>query len=350
MSESEQSVLFVSPWEMESGSATYAHYLLDELSSIQDVDLLQWDHESLFKRGSGIAVLNFDFINRVCRHDIVHVQYHFGRYLMSLPIILLICLLTRTKVVLAQHERFGDLPFPRLVYWYHQIIHFAVDRIVVHTEARKKLVWRPHQKRTVVVPHGVFYRPDFERSPSEANRLLIPGLIRPNKGHEIAVRALEDLPDCVELRIVGKPSESELFDGEEYVNHLKDVADTLGVQDQLVLRTKFLPEKELYDEFRQADFVVMPYDHDAPMSGILAHAISWKCITIMSEAPVFKSAVPIKDLFFSPRTPEMLKEKILDLRTDLDRQSEIIREMDELSNEYSWESAAGQFQDVYRTM
>ncbi|MFB6187623.1 MAG: glycosyltransferase [Halobacteriaceae archaeon] len=338
--QTELNILYISPWETEGGIATYSHYLVPHLRENSNIELFPWDYDTFYKRGLGIPFINIEFINNLWEADIVHTQYTPSLYFLSLPILILLSWITRTKMVLTQHERFGNLPMSDLVFIYHQIIYFFIDQVIVHTNHRKELIWSVHHSRVSVIEHGIINRPDFDRSPASIDRILFPGAIRNSKGHHLVIRALTQI-DGVNLRIVGGISNAEYF------NYLREVSNNLEINDRIQWVTQFVPEEQLFQELQIADLVILPYEKETAMSGILCHCISWQIPTILSDAPAFRHMVSCEDVYLKERSIETIVEQIQEFDSDIRKQECVINEFKKISSNYSWEKVAEDTNHVY---
>lgn len=340
MTDKHPNVLFVSPWNRKGGLATYSQYLVPRLRHHCSVDVYPWDNESLLIRGSSLLLLTGTFLRRLWKADVVHVQYTFGRYLASLPVLLLLATLFRTPVVITQHERFDNLPFPSALHTYHQLLYVLVDCIVVHTESRADFVWDVHRSRVAVVEHGVIHRPDIDRRPSEVETILLPGIIRPIKGHDVAVEAMQYL-DGVTLRIVGSVGD------DEYWAAVQDRIRELGMSDCVETVTEFVSEERLFEELREADLVVLPYEPHTSMSGILAHCLSWRVPVLLTDCAAFRSVVDCEAAFLPERSGSGIATRVEEIRDNPTAQNSLISAFGRLSEAYSWEGTAERTVDVY---
>ena len=345
-SQEELQVLHLGPWAREGGLATYSQYLVNagrsELDNVE-FEVFEWDAERLVVRGTGIEALSSSLLFSIRDADVLHIQYIFNRYILSFPLIVLYCLLTRTPIVMTDHNaEYRDLPFTRFFYVYHQLLYFFVDAIVVHSDARAGTIWERHDEKITVIPHGVIWRGEVDRDPRRIQRLLLPGFIRRNKGYEVAVDALEYLPSHMELEIAGPVHD------ESYLHELEQRASEKGLSGRIQWETGFLPEEELYERLREADLVVLPYKKSRPMSGILGHCISWQVPTVLTDFPAFRDAVSCDEAFFDPRTPEELAAAVERLDENFDSQRRITESFAELSQERSWENTARKTRAIYQ--
>lgn len=322
-------VLLVTPWERKGGLATYSNYLVSELRNECNISIFAWDYESLLARGSGQAVFDLGLVKSIRKSDLIHVQYTFGRYLLSFFFIALLGKLMRTPVTMTQHERFDNLPLPRLIFFWHQFIYFFVEEIIVHTENRKSMVWAYHRSNVTVIPHGVLEHGDVEREPADVNDLLIPGLIRRIKGHSNLIKALNHLPENVTLRIAGSASSPE------YGTEIEELIDSEGLSKRIIWEDEFLPEEEMFQQIREADLIVLPYEEHTSMSGILAHCISWKTPTLVTDCPSFRCVINTEEAFLDGRSPELIANSI-ERANSKAVQRKIINGFEELVSEYNW--------------
>ncbi|MES2426724.1 MAG: glycosyltransferase [Bacteroidota bacterium] len=136
-----------------------------------------------------------------------------------------------------------------------------------------------------IIEHGV---PDLEApednpvknlTPFKNHRVLLTfGLISRNKGLETVVRALprivKDHPDVMYV-ILGNTHPGVIKNsGEEYRDHLKTLANQLGVSQNLSFVNKFVTEEELIQYLTAAEIYVTPYLNEAQItSGTLSYAV-----------------------------------------------------------------------------
>jgi glycosyltransferase involved in cell wall biosynthesis len=131
----------------------------------------------------------------------------------------------------------------------------AADRVIVHSDAEAKLAGS-----LSTVPVAVAHLPPFMPSPSAAakdvttapyRRLLFFGMVRPYKGLDVALRALQIGPPDVKMRVAG-----EFWGGADETRRL--CAD-LGITERVEIQEEFVPADELTDLFSDVDALVLPY-------------------------------------------------------------------------------------------
>ena len=136
-----------------------------------------------------------------------------------------------------------------------------------------------------IIEHGV---PDLEApednpvknlTPFKNHRVLLTfGLISRNKGLETVVRALPRIvknhPDVMYV-VLGNTHPGVIkSSGEEYRDHLKTLANQLGVSQNLAFVNKFVAEEELIQYLSACEIYVTPYLNEAQItSGTLSYAV-----------------------------------------------------------------------------
>jgi len=104
------------------------------------------------------------------------------------------------------------------------------------------------------------------------------GLINRNKGLETVIRALPNIveqhPDVLYV-ILGNTHPGVLKNsGEEYREHLINLAEELNVSDNLLFINRYVTEQDLINYLSAADIYVSPYLNEAQItSGTLAYAV-----------------------------------------------------------------------------
>ncbi|NQV51493.1 MAG: glycosyltransferase [Candidatus Marinimicrobia bacterium] len=136
------------------------------------------------------------------------------------------------------------------------------------------LSFKPDVSTTTMI-HPLYENYEQKYSKSEARAILkladqpvilFFGLIRPYKGLDILIRALEPLKEKL-------PDFRAFILGEAYENEQKyiDLIESTGVQSNVVYRNEFVPDHELPLYFAACDVLVLPY-RTATQSGIIGVA------------------------------------------------------------------------------
>lgn len=140
----------------------------------------------------------------------------------------------------------------------------------------------PQQPRTTVIPHGL-YNPDATCKSAEQMRkdldipmgakvILAFGHIRDNKNLDLAIQALEQLPD-VFLVISG----NEMVARQRPISYYQQLALNLGVNNRCRWRKDYIPDSEVGNYFNSADLILLTYNGlFRSASGVLNLAVGYR--------------------------------------------------------------------------
>ena len=121
---------------------------------------------------------------------------------------------------------------------------------------------------------------------SETKLLLFFGFIRNYKGLDILFRAMADVRiknNGIKLLVAGEYYEDESI--------YKKLIEELGIKDQLILRTDFIPDSEVKYFLSAADVVVQPY-RNATQSGVTPLAYHFEKPMIVTNVGGLPALVP----------------------------------------------------------
>jgi glycosyltransferase involved in cell wall biosynthesis len=137
-----------------------------------------------------------------------------------------------------------------------------------------------------IVPHariGVHPIPIFHQFPEAKNdfprrarlELLFFGIIRPYKGLDVLIEAMHHLKgEDVFLTVVGEWWRKN--------NGVRKLISASGLQDQLEVVDRFVPEQEVAEYFARSDVVVLPY-RSATASGVVPLAYHYEKPVIATD-------------------------------------------------------------------
>src|SRR3989339_208186 len=109
--------------------------------------------------------------------------------------------------------------------------------------------------------------------------LLTFGLLSPNKGIEVVIKALpkivQEFPRLIYV-VLGKTHPNVLKEyGEKYRTGLVALVDELGLQEHVIFDDRFVSLEELYAWLMAADIYITPYLNEAQIvSGTLSYAVA----------------------------------------------------------------------------
>lgn len=161
------------------------------------------------------------------------------------------------------------------------------DAVVSHTEHGARRLAEDFgvpTERIDVIPHGAL---DYltrqatveplppELAGVEGPVILAFGLVRPYKGTEVLIQALDQVPEA-ELWVVGKPMME--------MSEIRELADARPGRVRFVER--FVPDQEIPAFMRRADLVCLPY-RNIEQSGVLYAALAFGKPLVLSDVGGF---------------------------------------------------------------
>jgi glycosyltransferase involved in cell wall biosynthesis len=149
------------------------------------------------------------------------------------------------------------------------------DALLVHSQGLRDALadfLGPGHPPIHVTAHGVWRNhepaaPETGEGAGERARLLFFGVIRPNKGLHVLLRALERLPNC-DLTVAGAAEE----DG--YHEQVRKLARQFP-PGRVELIDRYVAESELPAFFERSRLVILPYTFFAAQSGVLHQALAF---------------------------------------------------------------------------
>ncbi len=219
--------------------------------------------------------------------------------------------------VIPHEKRMGDKPFTK--YFLKSCDAFITMSEKVMSDLRlfqKTLPTGRQAKPAILVPHPLYDNFGAFLSKQEAREklkikndaliLLFFGFIRKYKGLDILFEAMAD-------ERIKKAGIRLLVAGEFYEDErkYKDQIDTLGIREQLILRTDFIPDNDVKYYLCAADAVVQPY-RNATQSGVSPLAYHFEKPMIVTNVGGLPALVPDgKAGLVTAPTPEAIADAIL---------------------------------------
>ena len=242
---------------------------------------LELEQEDLSSYERAADFLNFNGNDLVClQHEYGIYGGRAGRHILALLRKLKMPLVTTLHTVLREPD-----PDQRLVL--EEIAQLS-DRLVVMSQLASEMlreVYAVPAGKIDVIPHGVpemsFMDPNFfkDKFGTEGKSVLLTfGLLSPNKGIENVIRAMPAIlaahPNLVYIVSGVTHPHIRRREGERYREGLRELAEQLGVSDQLILNNHFVSAEELVEQVGGADIYITPYRQEAQVvSGTLAIAL-----------------------------------------------------------------------------
>ncbi len=161
------------------------------------------------------------------------------------------------------------------------------SRVVVMSERSQRFlieIYNVPQDKIDLIPHGIpdmpFVDPNFFKDQFDVEGKFVAltfGLISPNKGIELVLRAMpkiiEQSPDFVYI-ILGATHPNLVRDqGETYRLSLERLAQSLNIKKHVIFYNRFVEQRELTEFIGAADIYITPYlNPTQSVSGTLAYS------------------------------------------------------------------------------
>ncbi len=222
--------------------------------------------------------------------------------------------------VIPHEKRFGDKAFTR---------YFIkpVDAFITMSEEVLRDLKTFTSKKALLVPHPLYDNFGEKVSKEEARKalgiaagepvMLFFGFIRKYKGLDILLDAIKILMERFPGTDLPLKIPKLLIAGEFYENRktYDDQISKLGIGDQLILRTGFIPDSEVKNYLCAADVVIQPYRH-ATQSGVTPLAYHFEIPMIVTNVGGLPSMVPDDKVgLVAAPTATSLAEKIIEYFT-----------------------------------
>ncbi|MHA4843866.1 glycosyltransferase [Flavitalea antarctica] len=189
--------------------------------------------------------------------------------------------------------------------WWHKLSiksgYSFIDIGLIHSTVSEK-AQIPSKVKLVEVPVGVYDLPEATRPSDEVRHewkatpeqkvFLSFGYIRDNKNIDLLLNALLEVKDAF-LVVAGKPQSVH----DKPIAFYKDLAEQLGVSERCFFLNEFIPDHELGNFFRSADFVALTYSSSFhSQSGVLnlAAASRLRVLASGAESPLVRSVKQYK--------------------------------------------------------
>ena len=227
-----------------------------------------------------------DFLT-ISNVDMVCLQHEFGIFGGEAGEFILTLLKNlRAPVVATLHTVLED-PSPAHRRVMHEMGRYC-ERFVVMSQRAVDLLKRVYafdESRIDCIPHGIpdvpFVDPSYYKDQFgvETRKVLLTfGLLSPGKGIEYVIRALPAIaarhPNVTYMIVGATHPHIRMREGESYRLSLQQLAERLGVSDNLVFHDRFVCLEELVCFIGAADVYVTPYlNRQQITSGTLAYAV-----------------------------------------------------------------------------
>jgi D-inositol-3-phosphate glycosyltransferase len=222
-------------------------------------------------------------------------------------------------------------------------------RLIVHYENGKRQLtehWGINPDHIDVIPHGIMpvQNPPSHKDarkklnlPQDREIILFFGGIRPNKGLDVLIKALEIIKSHNEkVLLVIAGGLLGRFGFESYSDMIKKV----DLSEHIRTFIHFIPEEDVDYFFAAADLVVLPYLKFEAQSGVLLRAYAHKKPVVASNVGAMGELVSSDKigLTVEPGSVESLAQAVINVLDNLEKFQS--RYSPEIENKYSWDHIA----------
>lgn len=201
-----------------------------------------------------------------------------------------------------------------------QVLNRCQQSLVCTQEEAQQLNQLVGKQQTEIIPHFVESRSlDLDKSTVrsllnlDGTIVTVLGWIHPDKGHQLLVEALPELPSDVQVVFAGRPS----LGGEGFGEELLALAKEKGVSDRLRI-TGYLSEEDLERYLVATDLAICPFKK-LSASGSLSTWISVARPVLASDVPQideYNRLEPGAIQTFAPYTPSALASAVRQMLSD----------------------------------
>ena len=170
------------------------------------------------------------------------------------------------------------------------------------------------------------------------------GFITANKGYELTIRSLPDLPSDVVLLIAGGTQTREL---EDYPAHLLQLADSLGVKDRVRI-TGFVPDSDVPEVMAASSLVLTPHTHATGSYSVMV-PLSYGKAVVASDLAVFREIQERGDCLrlFPSGDLDAYREALRSLLADESAVESLEKKARHYAENHSWTAIATRTVEVY---
>jgi len=313
-----------------------------------------------------------------------HEYMLYGRpaYGALFPLLLLLLRLTRTPIILTMHsvvprgslktdffrrygwERLASIWGLCFMIWTRLTLRLSAH-VIVHSQASKTLLCCEYGCRSdkiSVIGHGVATFPITNQSRAKellkfGDRPVVLqfGFLHEKKGTESLLRALgivvKNHPSAL-LVVVGGPHVSYRNDPasfREFVSRLTSLVKQNGLDNNVVIRTEYVPDELAPIYFASADIVALPYIEHFGASGVLARAMAMGNAVVATRVNPFFETIDdgVTGILVERNNETELADAIDEMLSDSKLREALGRNLKASASKLSWQNVARQHLELY---
>lgn len=303
--------------------------------------------------------LNFSGAEVVClQHEFGIYGGDDGRYILSL-------LRNLKKPVVTVLHTIVKKPSDNQKEIMHQLCYHSSEIIVLANKGKELLrdVYGVNKTALKMIHHGApdvpfldpsYYKDYFQLSGKDI--ILTFGLIGPNKGLEVAIKALatvvEDFPDAVYLILGETHPAIKRERGEEYRISLEHLVHRLNLEDNVIFHNRFVSMDELIKYMVAADIYVTPYlSREQISSGTLSYAVA--CGKAIVSTPYWHAEELLADgrgMLVPIGDEEELGGKFRALLGDKKKRNKMRKETYDFGRDMIWQEVAKSYINTFENI
>jgi glycosyltransferase involved in cell wall biosynthesis len=178
------------------------------------------------------------------------------------------------------------------------------------------------------------------------------GRIRPDKGYDIALRALQCMPASSEPVILLIAGGAARKDKQDYLKNLKEYVAKEGLEHVVQFYDYHIPDSDVEIFFKAADVLLLPYKEGDFQSGVVFLAYRFGLPIIASDVGSFADEIApgIGGYIFDSQNPQALAASIAQFYQDMQWRGDVRQHMQQYGDRYSWGNTVQATIAVYRRL
>ena len=299
------------------------------------------------------------FHARFCGVEVFHFHIFYTNILVLINLFLVKLLFG--KIVLTIHDvsSFSSKSRHSIT---SSLIYKLTDLILTHNEFSKSEITKisPSSKDSIsIIPHGNYspfinIQKDKNKSreyldlPAEKTILLFFGMIKKEKGLDILLKSFSKIIDSnpdILLLVAGKPWGNDF-------SVYQHIIDKNNLAENIILHTKYIPNKDVEYYYSASDLVVLPYKK-IYQSGVLMMTLSYNRPALLSDLLPLKEVITDNEngFLFKSEDIDDLSEKLNCILSDKENLERVRKNGYILINEkFGWNNIGRLTKKAYQTL
>lgn len=319
-----------------------------------------WGGTHKLLRAARFTLCLFNTLLDARRQEVELVHYHFFHYSIMETLCVSLAQLFRFKIVVTAHDvesfagEYSNSAAGRIL--------AKADKVIAHNDiSRKELKEHANLlvEKIAIIPHGNYLNA-IPKSPSlaEARKtlnltpngpvILFFGQIKEVKGLDLLLQALPSVIakfPTLKLVIAGKIWKDDFSKYEKLIKEN-------GLQGNIDLHVRYIPDKDVATFYRSADLVVLPYRR-IYQSGVLLMAMSYGIPVVASDLEGMVEVVSdgLDGFIFKKGNTISLSEKLIHALANAERLKQVSRAgLEKMQTYHDWHIIGKQTLMLYQSI